>query len=232
MDYLSHNSDYLKQNPTWHVEDSPWKATQVLKIIERNNLKPKTIAEVGCGAGEILNQLHQRLPDENVIFTGYEISPTAIELAKTRVKPRLSYIGKDIILEQEHFDLLLVMDVIEHVPNYIEFSAALKEKATHKVFHIPLEMTALSILTGYPSVAFKEVGHLHFFTKETALNTLKQADHEIVDHFYTLSSFELNTTKRDFKNKCIHFLRKLVFKINKDLSVRLFGGCSLLVLTK
>ena len=48
---------YLSENPDWHVGDSPWKAQQIHKIIDRNKLSPRTICEVGCGAGEILRQL-------------------------------------------------------------------------------------------------------------------------------------------------------------------------------
>jgi len=51
------SNEYLKNNPTWHVEDSPWKAKQILKIIGNNNLQPNSICEIGCGAGEILHQL-------------------------------------------------------------------------------------------------------------------------------------------------------------------------------
>ena len=48
------NGYYLEKNPTWHVEDSSWKAKNIIKMMKRNNIVPKTICEVGCGAGEIL----------------------------------------------------------------------------------------------------------------------------------------------------------------------------------
>jgi len=38
--------DYLKKNPTWHIEDSAWKAKNVIRIMKRNNISPKTICEV------------------------------------------------------------------------------------------------------------------------------------------------------------------------------------------
>ncbi len=75
--------EYLGHNPTWHVEDSAWKAEQILAALKRNGLHPATVCEVGCGAGEILSQLHARLPS-HVVFTGYEISPQAHALALTR----------------------------------------------------------------------------------------------------------------------------------------------------
>ena len=51
------DGEYIEKNPTFHVEDSPWKARQILNGIEKCQLSPENIAEVGCGAGEILVQL-------------------------------------------------------------------------------------------------------------------------------------------------------------------------------
>ena len=71
--------EYLQKNPTGHLEDSPWKAVQVFRMIQRRNLAPKSICEVGCGAGEILKQLQDRM-DEDCTFCGYEISGQAFDL--------------------------------------------------------------------------------------------------------------------------------------------------------
>jgi cyclopropane fatty-acyl-phospholipid synthase-like methyltransferase len=57
-------------------------------MIAQNNIQPKLIGEIGCGAGEILNQLYLQMP-EDVRFTGYEISPQAYELCKQRENNRL-----------------------------------------------------------------------------------------------------------------------------------------------
>ena len=53
---MYNDGEYLKNNPMWHIEDSEWKAEQISKIISRTNLQLKKVCEVGCGAGEILNQ--------------------------------------------------------------------------------------------------------------------------------------------------------------------------------
>lgn len=59
--YSHSDSEYAPKKTTWHTEDSPWKATQIMKMMSRNNLQAKIICEIVCGAGEILNQLHQNL---------------------------------------------------------------------------------------------------------------------------------------------------------------------------
>ena len=57
MKYDNLKSDYLIKNPTWHEEDSPYKASKILKILNKNSINPNSIFEVGCGYGGILENL-------------------------------------------------------------------------------------------------------------------------------------------------------------------------------
>lgn len=227
--YTDKNSEYLKKNPTWHVEDSPWKANQILKMLNRNPINPKTISEVGCGAGEILNQLHAALP-ENIEFTGYDISSDAIKLANSREKERLAFKNENFLELNEKFDLLLMMDVFEHVDDYIGFIKRCKEKANYTIFHIPLDLSAQAILRDKLILERKKLGHLHYFKKETALATLVDSGYEIVDCFYTNGA--LDRPANTFKSRLVAWPRRILYKINKDFAVKLLGGCSLLVLAK
>src|ERR1700747_1878199 len=77
------DGEYLAKNPGWHVEESAWKARQVVRALRRNDVAPKTICDVGCGAGEVLRQLQASL-DSDCRFWGYDISPQAIYLAQAR----------------------------------------------------------------------------------------------------------------------------------------------------
>jgi SAM-dependent methyltransferase len=231
-DYTSSNSNYLKNNPAWHAEDAPWKATQIIKLLQRNNLQPKSIVEIGCGSGEILNQLHRRLENEAIHFSGYEISPDAMAICKQKEKERLSFFQQDLTELDKHFDLLLMIDVFEHVEDYISFINKAKAKATYKIYHIPLDISALSILVDYPAKARRDVGHLHYFMKDTALATLTDTNQEIIDWYYTPTAFEVNNKNLGFINSVIQLLRKITYKIKPNLSVKLFGGFSLIVLAK
>lgn len=228
--YTEVNGEYLQNNPTWHIEDSPWKAKQILKMLSRNPINPKSIVEIGCGAGEIINQLHQTMPND-VSFTGYDISGDAIGLAKQREKERLKFEHFNFLEINSKFDLLLVMDVIEHVDDYLGFLKQCKSKAKNTIFHIPLDMTVMRVWKNSIIAKRKSVGHLHYFMKETAIATLVDSGYEIVDFFYTEEFINLSTRKT-IKEKIMFLLHKSMYKINKDFSVRIFGGVSLLVLTK
>ncbi len=222
------SGEYLEKNPTWHVEESPWKAKQVVKMMIRNHIVSKTICEVGCGAGEVLKQLQEKV-DPTCSLWGYEISPQAFELCKTRANERLHFKLTDIRQEQDaFFDLMLIMDVIEHVEDYFNFLRDLKPKSQYKIIHLPLDLSVQSLLrpNGLLSVR-RAYGHIHYFTKDVALEMFKDIGYEVLDYFYAPRSIGL---ANNIAKKLLIPPRVLFFSIRKDLAVRILGGYSLLVL--
>ncbi len=224
------NGTYLTKNPTWHVEDSAWKARQIIKIMDKNNIKPNSVCEVGCGAGEILNQLYNYLP-EKTIFEGYEISPQAFKLCQMREKERLKFNLKDFSEDKKFFDLILAIDICEHIEDYFSFLRNLNKKGKYKIIHVPLDLSVQSILRTSPILRWrKNRGHIHYFTKEIILVTLINIGYDIIDYFYTDVIFDLKT-----KTKMATLAKnplKIMHKLNKDLAVKIFGGSSLMILTK
>jgi 2-polyprenyl-3-methyl-5-hydroxy-6-metoxy-1,4-benzoquinol methylase len=222
--------EYIENNPNWHMEDSPWKAKQIIKMIQKNNLQIESVGEVGCGAGEALRQLQMVMP-KNVNFFGYEISPQAFEFCQKISNERLKFELGNLPDKKNIFDLILCIDVFEHVEDYFSFLRKLRDKARYKIFHIPLDISVSSVLRSSPILgARKHVGHLHYFTKETALATLEDTGYEILDYFYTAGSIDLNI--KMVKTFLARFPRQVLYTLNQDIAVRLMGGYSLLVLTK
>ena len=229
--YTTKNSDYLKNNTTWHVEDSPWKAGQIFKIIKQNALEPNQIVEIGCGAGEVLVQLQNLTKDRDINYEGYDISPDAFELSKGRANEKLHFFEEDLLSKKDaFFDLCLIIDVIEHVDNYIDFIKQCGKKATYKIYHIPLDLHVSALLRHRLIAARKSVGHIHYFTKATALATLDDSGQEILDYFYTPGNLEL--PGKSAKTKIANIFRKALYKLHPDFAVSVVGGYSLMVLTK
>ena len=224
------DGDYLSKNSDWHVEDSPWKAQQIDKIINRNKLNPTTICEVGCGAGEILRQLSLKPRYSEVDFTGYEISDDAFDLCLSRSTERLTYLKKDLLEDEKQYDITLCIDVFEHVENYMGFVRGLREKAEFKIFHIPLDLSVSALLRGMLINARNSVGHLHYFTPDTAIATLVDCGYEIVDTMYTPSFADLPS--KNWRGKLIKFPRHALYKTSPKLLATLIGGVSLMVLAK
>jgi hypothetical protein len=222
---------YIHENPTWHVEDSEWKANKILRILQNNNVKINTLAEVGAGAGEILSQLQQKLP-KNIEFSGYEISPVAHELCKPRENEKLKfYLGDFFEMDRKDFDVLMCIDVVEHIEDYYGFLKKIKNYGTYKVFHIPLEIAVIMVLRkNIFTNSRNQFGHIHFFTKEIILRSVQDSGYEIVDWFYTPRAIEIPS--KSLIRNLAKIPRKILYSIHKDFATRLLGGCSIMILAK
>jgi hypothetical protein len=221
---------YLKNNKTWHIEDSPWKAMQIAVLWNRNNIIPKCVCEVGCGAGDILSRLSESYTDTT--FVGYELSPQAFELCKERASDKVAFHLKSILEEDVFYDCLLCIDVFEHVEDYMGFLRELRSKADVKVFHIPLDISVSAVMRSTMTKLRQSVGHLHYFTRDTALATLTDCGYEIIDSFYTTSFIDLADRSKTWRAKFGLLRYKMLYAMCPDLAVKLYGGCSLIVLAR
>jgi len=228
------DGSYLFENPDWDREDSPWKASMIFSILSKNNIHPKTICDVGCGTGDVLISLIKNYPFTNMI--GYDISP---QLPKYWVKHKKDnhekaiefYLGDFHEMNQSIFDVLLLLDVFEHIRDPYSFLEKSKYFAPFFIFHIPLDLSVISVLRKNPLIfARKKVGHLNFYSKDLAIRTLMDSGYDIIEWEYT-NAF-LNSPNRSFKTRLLSIPHRIIAIFNKDFAVRLFGGETLLVLAK
>ena len=234
MENIYTDGQYLDATQTWHAEDSPWKARQIKKIIDKNKLQPNSIAEIGCGSGSILDELSKQPDLQHVCFKGYDISPQAIEIAKKLKNERIEFLQEDILSEdnEKQFDILMVIDVFEHVPDYMGFVDKCKAKAKYKIYHIPLDIHVSSVFRNAFIKNRYTIGHIHYFTADSAISTLRDTGHEIIDSFYTNGAFGLFKKHPSIKKAVANMPRWLFSKFSLPFTARLLGGYSLLVLAK
>ena len=221
---LYRSGEYEEHNPGYHVEDSPFKAEQVLRMLRDHAIRPTSICEVGCGAGEVLKQIEQQTPDDCTL-AGYEINPAAAPHWAKRASTRLQFHAQDLLESSAHFDVCLCLDVVEHVPDCHDFLRRLRRVADWHIFHIPLDMNALMVLRNSPIRARQAAGHVHYFDKETALALLAENGYQVVDHRYTYLA-------RGLRKAVMSLPRTLLTIFGQDFAQRALGGSSLLVLAK
>jgi SAM-dependent methyltransferase len=228
------DGEYFSKNPTWHQEDSPWKANEIDKILSRNRILPKTVVEVGCGAGVILSELGKKATYAATEFFGFDLASEAIRLAKSNAGERLSFACADYFEEPlpQKPDVMLAIDVAEHVPDYMGFFRKCQKQAEFKVYHIPLDLHVSSVARAVMLKARESVGHLHYFSAETALATLKDTGHNILDYHYTAGAVDLAKLHPSAKKSLANLPRRLVAGVSEKWSARLFGGYSLMVLAR
>ncbi len=223
------DGDYLASNPTWGQEDTAWKARRIHQLWLQTGLPlPATIAEIGCGSGGILAHLQTRFP-ATVVYAGFDIAPEAIRMAQTHAGAGLSYHCEDLTQSTQRFDVLLCIDVFEHVENPFEFLRSIGTLAPLVVFNIPLEMHVAGLLINHQLSTRRHFGHLHFYTAAVALETLKECGYSVVGLRYISRLMDL---PRSLSEYLFWLPRKLLALFSPELSARLLGGTSLLVVAR
>ncbi len=218
---------YAGTNPQWHDEDAPWKGQQIRRLLQDEGLHPRSICDVGCGAGGVLAALAPWFPDSKLV--GYEVSPQARELGHS-LHPEIDIRLANGVEATERFDLALAIDVIEHIEDFMEFLRTLRPMADRHLFHIPLDMAAAMVARERPILRTRsEVGHLHYFSKGTAVAALIDVGYQVVSTRYTRSTLEL--PNRSWRMRVAAVPRRIGHRLAPDVTARTLGGFSLLVLT-
>lgn len=233
--------DYLEKVPDWHAGDSPWKAGKVLEILRRNAIVPDSVCDVGCGAGDILVQLQKSL-GQGVRLVGYDISPQAIALCAPKANAGLQFRQGDFLKDcNEVFDVVLLLDVFEHLQDYLGFLADLRGRARWFVFHIPLDLNVEALLRrSRPMLEMRErYGHLHYFTAETALATLADCGYAVRDSFFTWDT-EIGGRPKPLPGLkgrlrypltcAIYYFERIAFNFRPQVAARLRRRYNLMVL--
>jgi SAM-dependent methyltransferase len=218
---------YLKHNASWHQEDSPYKAKLVIDLLD--NLPAKSILEAGCGAGEVIKILSCHFPD--IRFYGYDISADAATFWAAKESANLSFFCANLLDSDKHADVVLCLDVFEHVSDYMGFLQKLKSHGSYFIFNVPMDMCVMKLLTSGLKHAREEVGHLHYFNEWSARATLEDCGYEI--EVARLSAAFLKIPPRNFRQLLAVFPRIFAhFLLGSRLACKLLGGYGLMVRAK
>ncbi|WP_194477469.1 bifunctional 2-polyprenyl-6-hydroxyphenol methylase/3-demethylubiquinol 3-O-methyltransferase UbiG [Bradyrhizobium sp. CCBAU 53338] len=221
--------DYAVDNPDWHEEDAPWKAAHIRTILDRNRLQWRTLADIGCGTGAIVEILSRQYQQSR--FEGFEVSPYAHELSLKRASDNLGFSMEDAFQSGKQFDLAMAIDVAEHVENPFEFLRAMGRMSRWQVIHVPLDMSALAVGRGWVlPAARRTLGHIHYFSRDSALSLIAESGLETIDSFYT--AWAIDQSYKTWKKRLAAWPRRLAFLAAPDATVRLVGGWSLMVLSR
>lgn len=224
---IYNDGTYLENNASWDQEHSPYKAELIGELIE--GLPVKTILEVGCGAGEIIKILSCRFPQ--VQFCGYDISQDATKFWHGKESSNLSFCCADLVESEKQADVILCLDVFEHVGDYIGFLEKLKSHGVYFIFKIPMDMNVMKLMTRGLAYARSEVGHLHYFNEWSTQATLTDCGYEI--EVSRLSPAFLKVRPDNFRQWLAVIPRILAhFLLGSRLACKLLGGYSLVIRAK
>jgi len=239
--YLS--DKYIAKNVSLHIEDSFWKVSKIIPLIDefvdyanKNEIK---LLDVGGGAGLILNTISTYMKERHGIKVdkfALDLSPSILEVQKKNNPDLKKALNEDIrktSLSDKEVDLTLMIDVLEHIPNSIEALKELKRISKFVIFKVPLEdnliaRTANFIRKGKPRRDLIEtVGHINVYNLSELSRLIEENTGRILDYYFTnkfhyyLNSEHYRGTM-NLKDKLINFVAETLFKISPKICSLIF----------
>ena len=135
----AYNQFYKANDEAWRMLGAKSKAQNIMEVCR--SLNPQTVLEVGAGDGSILHFL-DKAKFAPALYA-LEIADTGVELIRNRqlesLKDVQSFDGYHIPYPDDHFDLVILAHVLEHVEHERILLRELKRVARYVVIEVPLD---------------------------------------------------------------------------------------------
>lgn len=235
--------EYIIKNPSLHEEDSPWKVSKIIPLIDEFieclSKEEINLLDVGGGAGLILNAISTYIEESHGIQVNkfaLDLSPAMLEIQKERNPDSKKALNEDIrktSLGDKEIDLILMIDVLEHVPNPTEALEEVKRISKFAILKVPLEDNLLDrtlnfIKRGRPRQnAIETVGHINVYNFEKLRYQIEKHTGYVLDSYFT-NVFDYLQNSEHYKNqlktrsKLINFVGGHVFRLSPKLCSLIF----------
>ncbi len=217
---------YANDNPDWHLSDSPHKAEAVLQVARRAGLRPRSVIDVGCGAGGVATRLAEAWPESEV--QGWDIAPEAIARARAGGGGASFHVG-DPCREGVRAELVLCLDVAEHVVDDVGLLRDLAALGPTLIVRSPLDLSVLDVIRPARALEARErYGHVHAYTRALARARLEDAGWRIEASIF----HRVPPRRQTLRERVVDRVRRTAFQLAPETTVDLLGGWSLVMLAR
>lgn len=235
--------EYIIKNPSLHEEDSPWKLSKIIPLVDRFigyiNKDEVNLLDVGGGAGLILNAVSTYIAESYSIRVSkfaLDVSLGMLEIQKKRNPDLRRALNEDIrktSLANKEIDLTLLIDVLEHVPNPTEALEEVKRISKFAIFKVPLEDNLLLrtrnfVKRGEPRKhAIETVGHINIYEFSKLKHQVEKHTGRVLDFFFTnvfdyFRHSEHYKEKLKVRSKLLDFIASHMFRLSPKLCSVMF----------
>jgi len=157
------------------LEVEHFKIPNLLAVLPEN-FAYRSVAEIGCATGELIGTF----PRTDIqLQIGFDISPLNIHAAQQRF-PWVTFRGGDFRSCTDEYDLVILSDILEHVPDDVDFLRAAAGMGKMVLVNLPLERCLMNSFRKYgpndPS------GHLRSYTLADGLRLFEQAGLSVINY--------------------------------------------------
>lgn len=242
-------NDYISKNPSLHEEDSGWKVTKLVPLVDsflaRQQENEVVLLDVGGGAGAILSEIANRIrqhPNTGVRKYALDLSPGALEIQRARNPDIVKAVCEDIretSFADKEIDLALMIDVLEHVPDPFRALVELKRIAKFVIFKVPIENTLWTRMADSVRGAKRKeeilasVGHINFYTPHELRSQIERHTGQILEFRFANTFQPLRSTKLYSElgplQRVPFIVGPTLFSISPSLCVRIFVDSALVL---
>jgi SAM-dependent methyltransferase len=164
--YTVHDPVEAERLGRWRALGAESKSRHIVALVVQGGLRPRSIVEIGCGDGALLQALAGYGVAER--YDGFELSAPAAQIAKGRHIPGAGriepYDGHRIPSGDASYDLSIISHVLEHVPEPAVLLAEAARVATNVIIEVPLEANQSAARPRKRAEAL-EIGHIQVFDR-------------------------------------------------------------------
>jgi hypothetical protein len=173
------DGQYIASNPSLHLEDSEYKFGYLCRLLDSLTFSsgPIRVLDIGGGAGVVAAQLCKWLASG-----GREVECHAYDLSSDMLRVQcannpyltLATTKFEELRDVGRYDLALLIDVIEHIPDNGRIAADVDRIADRLLYNIPIERNLVDCLRNlymggrYYPMQEQSLGHVHFYSYAAA----------------------------------------------------------------
>ncbi len=207
------------------LEVQEFKIPNLMSVIPIG-FKYESIAEIGCATGELI----ATFPGANIKRRiGFDLSKKNIATAKARF-PGTTFCSDDFRSFPEHFDIVILSDILEHVPDDAQFLRDAAKLGKLILVNLPLEKCLTNLCRNYGPE--DSSGHLRKYSfvdgmklfEEAGLAVLELQRTWVLESRYELQRQQLNKDMfgSEFTGSApVRFAKRTVF--NFCIAVQIVG---------
>ena len=192
----------------------------------------RTVLEIGCGDGVLLELLSEVVDDFAEELHAIEVAQSAVDLTRERgiesLRACTLFDGYTIPYDDARFDLAIMSHVIEHVeyPRRLLYEAA---RVARCVFvEVPLEHNARLP----EDFIFTRTGHLNFYSRKTMRRLVQSCGYEVVAQVVTNPSAGVYRHNYGWNGLVKHFVKSTMLRVVPNLAMSLWTYHSALLYRK
>lgn len=187
----------LEQEAQWLALSAPQKVESIVQLLLRENIKPNSILELGCGTGSVIRECQRRgLAKEYFAVDSSKQALNYLQQNSKNIKTLQADITKQKNYFNQKFDVIILSHVLEHIHDETVFLQFLKANLNYKylIIEVPLENLFFSRIKNlFRDRTKNAAGHVNFYTSNSFFKLIENNNFQILTRRKYVPVLELTT---------------------------------------